>query len=192
LPATGDVGHIYADIWVTHGTSWCTRVFVCPCTESTSLKTANYGTQRHFETIPAPTGLFKITHVTRDKPQLGKELGSMLPAQRGTNAALCRCKINWPCIHQDVPTYRSFGFVNSIHGTSLSMAFASDTIHGGIRRVCDKITGHVIAVENFTRTSFHVDARPPRTLSHIHTRARKSLHIRTRLHIHMRLSRNRG
>jgi len=87
-------------------------------------------------------------------------------------------------------TYRSFGFVNSIHGTSLSTAFASDTIHGGIRRVCNKITGHVIAIENFMRTSFHVDAHPPRTLSHIHTRARKSLHIRTRLHIHTRLSRN--
>jgi len=143
---------------------------VCPCTESTPLKTARItdGTRRHFETIPAPTGLFKITHVTRDKPQLGKELGSMLPAQRGTNAALCRCKINWPCIHQDVPTYRSFGFVNSIHGTSLSTAFASDTIHGGIRRVCDKITGHVIAVENFTRTSFHVDAHPPRTYTLAH------------------------
>lgn len=123
------------------------------------------------------TELFQITHVTRDKPQLGKELGDMSPAQRDTNAALCRCVINWPYIHQDIPT----GPLNSLTArtirptttSSSSMAFAGDTIHSRIRRVCDKIT--VIAVENFT--SFHVDdACPPHILSHIHTLARINPH----------------
>lgn len=128
--------------------------------------------------------LFQIIHVMRDKPRLDKELCDMSPAQRDTNAALCRCEINWPCIHQDIPT-GPLGSLTSrtIRPTptsSSSTAFAGDTIHSQIRRVCDKITGHVIAIENFARASFHVDdACPPHIHSHIHTRAYKSSHIRT-------------
>lgn len=132
--------------------------------------------------IPAPTGLLEITRVTRDKPQLGKELGSMSPARRGTNTALCRCEINWPCVHQDVPTGPLGSLTaRTIRPTStsrLSTAFAGDAIHRRLRRVCNKIT--VMAVENFPRTSFHVD--DARTLAHTHSRAHIPVHSYTTAH----------